>query len=784
MRKCERNRGRSSATRYHDALMSCCAISGLSGQPCPALQAEPFDQPAAPDPRQVALVDLDLGDAFHSGPQAQLGVRAEVRLDPEHVAALPGGAHRGDLGDAERIAVARQRGEDELALLPELHRGNVVLVDLQDDAIRVERRHLEHHLPALERGAERLREIAAHQDAVEGRRDLGARELLLDQRELRLRLRDLRARDAHLRALLLGHRVTVLLRVLVALRAETRALHLQVAVVEPGEHLAAADRVAGAHGGLAHIALERRGERALDLAFDARIGRNTVAPRGESEEHGERGEESRGELQSAMPGAGEPAPEILRRLHRVGAQPALLRAPQVDQRPQHAGESFEKLEGLRVETKAVRALEGQHADLALAVQQGEGGDAAGARSLRELGVRQRHDRPGLALRRVDHRLALVERLGHGIDGRAEQVRLAVEPRGVRHRLDIDRAALERCEHHPIAAQARGELGHQRRGGVTILDLLENCRDDLQDHVEAQARRLHRIGRAAQQHLEPARAPLQLAHRRLQLDLVAPRQLEPDHAAHLAVEPHRVGDLVVRPARLHQPAPFAQRALDDLRELRALAPALGPECERGERLDARLLQHHQRVAHAADGMALQLEPALAELLGARRRGEAPPRDIELAALRFSEVKARRRVAYLRVRAHGKAQPFGAGPSTLSVPKRFSYSFTTPSSRATRRLAAYGLMMMRSVSWIVTSFWPAFHAWLMPNSITISSRVLVTLHTFAYELFIAESSHLMRAPCCAPCGAAFASAASTGCSCFVAMSSPLIGRFPEWRIPHLY
>src|SRR5207247_10935542 len=179
MRKCERNLGRNSATRYHDALMSCCAISSPSGQPCPALQAEPFDQPAAPDPRQVALVDLDLSDAFHSGPQAELGVRAEVCLDPEHVAALPGGAHRSDLGDAEWITVARQRGKDELALLPDLHRGNVVLVDLQDDAIRVERRHLEHHLSALERGAERLREIAAHPDAVEARRDLGARELLL-----------------------------------------------------------------------------------------------------------------------------------------------------------------------------------------------------------------------------------------------------------------------------------------------------------------------------------------------------------------------------------------------------------------------------------------------------------------------------------------------------------------------------------------------------------------------------------------------------------------------------
>jgi len=71
----------------------------------------------------------------------------------------------------------------------------------------------------------------------------------------------------------------------------------------------------------------------------------------------------------------------------------------------------------------------------------------------------------------------------------------------------------------------------------------------------------------------------------------------------------------------------------------------------------------------------------------------------------------------------------GPSTLNAPKRFLYSFTTPSSSSARRFAAYGLTMMRSVSCIVTSYCPRFHARLTPKSITTSSRVLVTLHTFA-------------------------------------------------------
>src|SRR5262249_25095043 len=70
-------------------------------------------------------------------------------------------------------------------------------------------------------------------------------------------------------------------------------------------------------------------------------------------------------------------------------------------------------------------------------------------------------------------------------------------------------------------------------------------------------------------------------------------------------------------------------------------------------------------------------------------------------------------------------------------------------------------------MVTSFWPRFHAWFMPNSNTTSSRVLVTLQTLAYELFIAESSHLMRVPS----AAALASAAA---SAFVAMFLQL----PSW------
>lgn len=65
---------------------------------------------------------------------------------------------------------------------------------------------------------------------------------------------------------------------------------------------------------------------------------------------------------------------------------------------------------------------------------------------------------------------------------------------------------------------------------------------------------------------------------------------------------------------------------------------------------------------------------------------------------------------------------AGPSTLSAPKRFSYSLTTPSSRRLRRFAAYGLMTRRSLSRLVTSCRAPLHAWFMANRVTTFSRAL--------------------------------------------------------------
>ena len=68
-------------------------------------------------------------------------------------------------------------------------------------------------------------------------------------------------------------------------------------------------------------------------------------------------------------------------------------------------------------------------------------------------------------------------------------------------------------------------------------MLEQRRDKVERELEAKPRRFLRVGVAAQQHLEPARAPLQLAHRGAHLRVGARLELEAHDAAQLAVELH-------------------------------------------------------------------------------------------------------------------------------------------------------------------------------------------------------------------------------------------------------
>src|SRR5262245_41711852 len=89
--------------------------------------------------------------------------------------------------------------------------------------------------------------------------------------------------------------------------------------------------------------------------------------------------------------------------------------------------------------------------------------------------------------------------------------------------------------------------------------------------------------------------------------------------------------------------------------------------------------------------------------------------------------------------------GSAVSMGSGPYRVSYSRSARLSNRLRRLAANGLRMIRSRSWTTNSRVAVLQVWFTPKRSTISSRVPVTLHTFAYALRMAESSQRMLIPC---------------------------------------
>src|SRR5437867_1679857 len=162
-----RSRGVSFATRYHEELKSGPLIPAATlREPLPERQAQPVDHLVRPDPHQAAAVDLDLAHAFHPRTQP-FGRVVGVPLDPEVVSPFARRRHGRDLVEGERYRVVRGGGEQELAALPDRDVRHLTFVDLQHDAIAVERRHFEEHLPALYGCAERLAEITLHDHPVE-----------------------------------------------------------------------------------------------------------------------------------------------------------------------------------------------------------------------------------------------------------------------------------------------------------------------------------------------------------------------------------------------------------------------------------------------------------------------------------------------------------------------------------------------------------------------------------------------------------------------------------------
>src|SRR5258708_31725041 len=105
-----------------------------------------------------------------------------MRFDPEKVAPFLRRRYRRDLLDGKFHTLACEAGKRELALLTNRYRGNVALVDLENDPVSIERGDLKQHFALLNRGPEKLGEIARDHDAVKRSRESRTRELVAHQR--------------------------------------------------------------------------------------------------------------------------------------------------------------------------------------------------------------------------------------------------------------------------------------------------------------------------------------------------------------------------------------------------------------------------------------------------------------------------------------------------------------------------------------------------------------------------------------------------------------------------
>ncbi len=116
-----------------------------------------------------------------------------------------------------------------------------------------------------------------------------------------------------LRALAFAHRLPILPDVLVALARQLHALELQVPVVETPDDLPLSDRIAGAQQGVFHVAVDGRGDGALDRSLQRRIGGDAEIASRESEERGDDDDGHSTELQRRVPRARQSHPNIFDR---------------------------------------------------------------------------------------------------------------------------------------------------------------------------------------------------------------------------------------------------------------------------------------------------------------------------------------------------------------------------------------------------------------------------------------------------------------------------------------
>src|SRR5690606_18420876 len=139
-----------------------------SEQPAPQGKICPVDQFTSVALYEQALVYLGLCNAFHARPQS-VAHRLQRRLDAEEVTPFLLFRYRGDPLDPIGHRLFGNRRDAQHAGLADFDIFDVTFVDLEDHPIRVEWGDPEQLLSALDRRANRLAEVAEHDDAIERR---------------------------------------------------------------------------------------------------------------------------------------------------------------------------------------------------------------------------------------------------------------------------------------------------------------------------------------------------------------------------------------------------------------------------------------------------------------------------------------------------------------------------------------------------------------------------------------------------------------------------------------
>ena len=151
-------------------------------------------------------------------------------------------------------------------------------------------------------------------------------------------------------------------------------------------------------------------------------------------------------------------------------------------------------------------------------------------------------------KRIDNRLLLIHCLHHGGRSSVQQISVFIELDAMGNCGDLYCSIMHQSQNDPIASQLRRDFGHQGIARIFEIPALQDYCHQLQDEPHPQTGCFHGVSIASQQNFLPARSPLKLPHRYLQLKFIAPCDIQANNPSYLAIQPDRIGELEIRTIR--------------------------------------------------------------------------------------------------------------------------------------------------------------------------------------------------------------------------------------------